>query len=150
LEHSEVKAIYNKYIREKNLRDTKQREFIIEEFLSSKKHITVEELHGQLEKRTGNIGIATIYRTLKVMCECGLANEIKLGREKARYEQSFGYEHHDHLICEKCGKFIEAKDERIEKLQKELVKKYGFSPRAHKLEIYGLCSACKQKRRKDG
>lgn len=139
---AEAKNIFFRYVKDKKLRDTKQREEIIKEFLSTDKHITAEELYYRLKKRDPNIGYATICRTLKLMSECGIANEIKLGSNKTRFEQKFEHEHHDHLICLKCGQFIEAKDNNIERLQEKLAKKYKFSSKYHKLEIYGICKKC--------
>lgn len=130
-------------LKQKGLRSTKQREIILDTFLSADRHITAEELHGMLQKKSPEIGYATVHRNLKLMCECELAEEIKIGGKKARYEQKYGHEHHDHLICTKCSRFIEVKDERIERLQDELAKANGFKPQRHKLEIYGLCRKCR-------
>jgi Fur family ferric uptake transcriptional regulator len=116
---------------------------ILDAFFKADRHITVEDLYGILQKSSPDIGYATVHRNLKLMCECGLAEEMKIGGQKARYEQKHGHEHHDHLICTKCGRLIEVKDERIERLQDELAKTNGFIPRRHKLEIYGLCRTCR-------
>lgn len=116
---------------------------ILDAFFKADRHITVEDLYGILQKKSPDIGYATVHRNLKLMCECGLAEEMKIGGQKARYEQTHGHEHHDHLICTKCGRLIEVKDERIERLQDELAEAKGFTPRRHKLEIYGLCRTCR-------
>lgn len=135
--------IFIKYLREKGLRNTKQREMILDSFLHSNKHITVEELFDTVKKKYSDIGYATVHRNLKLMCECGIADEIKIGTNKAKFEPKIGYEHHDHLICMKCGRFIEVNDDRIEKLQDKLAEANDFVPRRHKLEIYGLCKKCR-------
>lgn len=116
---------------------------ILDTFMSADRHITAEDLYGILQKKSPDIGFATVHRNLKLMCDSGLAEEIKIGGQKARYEQKYGHEHHDHLICTKCGRFIEVQDERIERLQDELAKTNGFTPQRHKLEIYGLCRKCR-------
>ncbi len=139
----EAKDIFLNYVKKKGLRHSRQREQILDAFLSSDKHITVDDLHNILKKRNPDIGYATVHRNLKLMCESGLADEIKIGNKKARYEQKYGQEHHDHLICLKCGRFIEVKDESIERLQDKLAEANDFVPRRHKLEIYGLCKKCK-------
>jgi Fur family ferric uptake transcriptional regulator len=77
------------------------------------------------------------------MCESGLAEEIKVGNKKTRYEQRYGHGHHDHLICLKCGEFTEVNDSKIERLQDKLAEANDFTPLRHKLEIYGLCKKCK-------
>ncbi len=135
--------IFMNYIKKKELRYSKQREKILDAFLSSDKHITVDELHNILKQKNPDIGYATVHRNLKLMCESGLADEIKIGNKKARYEVKIGQEHHDHLICLKCGRFIEVKDERIERLQDKLAEANDFVPQKHRLEIYGFCKKCK-------
>jgi Fur family ferric uptake transcriptional regulator len=140
---TEIKDIFGNYIKEKGLRNTRQREEILDAFFSAGRHITVDNLYNILKKKIPEIGYATVHRNLKLMCESGLAQEIKVGNKKTRYEQRYGHEHHDHLICLKCGKFIEVKDEKIERLQDKLAEGKGFIPMRHKLEIYGLCKRCK-------
>jgi Fur family ferric uptake transcriptional regulator len=138
-----AKEILTDYLREKGLRSTKQREEILSAFLSADKHITVEELFNIIKTKNPEIGYATVHRNLSLLCECGLADEIKIGTKKARYEPKLGQEHHDHLICLKCGSFIEVNDQKIEKLQDKLAAEKNFIPVRHKLEIYGICKQCK-------
>ncbi|HET6513632.1 MAG TPA: transcriptional repressor [Thermodesulfovibrionales bacterium] len=138
-----AKDIFRNCIIEKGLRNTRQREVILDAFLSANKHITVEELFNAVKKKHPEIGYATVHRNLSLFCECGLADEIKIGKQKTRYEQKVGHEHHDHLVCLKCGQFIEVHDEKIEKLQNKLAEANDFIPMRHKLEIYGMCSKCR-------
>lgn len=140
---SGAKDIFRNYIREKGLRSTRQREEILDAFFSAEKHITVEELFNAVRMKHAGIGYATVHRNLSLLCECGLADEIKIGTQKTRYEPKFGQQHHDHLICLRCGRFIEVNDNKIEKLQDKLAKKNNFIPIRHKLEIYGTCEDCK-------
>lgn len=140
---SEAKDIFLNHIKEKGLRNTRQREVILNSFLSSGKHITVEDLFGIVKKNHPEIGYATVHRNLKLMCESGLAEEIKIGTSKAKYELKYGHEHHDHLICLNCGIFIEVNNKKIEKLQEKLAEANDFIPQKHKLEIYGLCKKCR-------
>ncbi|MCX7793903.1 MAG: transcriptional repressor [Thermodesulfovibrionales bacterium] len=139
----EAKKIFREYIKKQGLRNTRQREEILDVFLSSGGHITVDELFDKVKKRDSSIGYATVHRNLNLLLEAGLAEEIKIGKEKTRYEQMHMREHHDHLICLKCGKFIEVVDENIENLQKKLAEKKEFFPVRHKLEIYGYCKRCR-------
>ncbi len=139
----EAKRIFREYIKKQGLRNTRQREEILDAFLSSGGHITVDELFDKVKKRDSSIGYATIHRNLNLLLEAGLAEEIKIGKEKTRYEQMHMREHHDHLICLKCGRFIEVFDENIEKLQNRLAEEKEFIPVRHKLEIYGYCKKCR-------
>ncbi|MBI4688744.1 MAG: transcriptional repressor [Nitrospirae bacterium] len=138
-----AREIFFAYIKDKGLRNTKQREEILDAFLSAGKHITVDDLYNILKKTDQAIGYATVHRNLKLMCECGLADEIKVGSNKTRFEQKYGHEHHDHLICLKCGRFIEVHDDKIERLQEKLSEANDFVAQRHKLEIYGLCKKCR-------
>lgn len=140
---SKATDIFKDYIKEKGLHNSRQRETILEVFLSADKHITIDELVNLVRKTYPEIGYATVDRNLKLMCECGLADEIKIGKQKTRYEQKYGHEHHDHLICMKCGRFIEVRDDKIEKLQDKLAAANDFIPQRHKLEIYGICKECR-------
>jgi Fur family ferric uptake transcriptional regulator len=140
---SNARDIFRNYIREKGLRNTRQREEIVDAFFSSEKHITVEELFAAIRMKNPSIGYATVHRNLSLLCECDLAEEIKIGNQKTRYEPKFGQKHHDHLICLKCGRFIEVNDNKIEKLQDKLAEANGFIPLRHKLEIYGTCKNCR-------
>jgi Fur family ferric uptake transcriptional regulator len=138
----EAKEIFLGFIKKKGLRATRQREEILRAFFSAGKHITVDDLYALVKKKNPDIGYATVHRNLKFLCECGLAEEIKVGNKKARYEVKYGHRHHDHLICVKCGEFTEVNDEKIERLQDKLAEANGFTPLRHRLEIYGLCKKC--------
>ena len=91
------------------------------------------------------IGYATVYRTLKLLKECGLAYERHFGDGVSRYEVAWDDEHHDHLICIDCGKIVEFEDEGIEKLQHDVAAKHGFTLVRHRLELYGMCPDCQAK-----
>jgi Fur family ferric uptake transcriptional regulator len=138
-----AREILGNYVKDKGLRNTRQRDAILDAFLSADKHITVEELLDIVRTANPEIGYATVHRNLRLMTECGLADEIKIGKQKMRYELKLGHEHHDHLICIKCGRFIEVHDDKIEKLQEKLAAANDFTPVRHKLEIYGICKKCK-------
>ena len=86
---------------------------------------------------------ATVYRTLKLLAECGVASERRFGDGLSRYELADdGDEHHDHLICTNCGEITEFEDPRIEKLQDSIAVKHGFKLTSHKHEMYGICAKC--------
>ncbi len=132
------------YMAKKGLRSTNQRRVIAEAFFDGPNHVTIEELLAQVRDVDSRIGYATVYRTLKLFTECGIAAERNFGDGPSRYELSdhSTNHHHDHLICVECGKIIEFHDERIEDLQDQITKKLGFKVQSHKHEIYGLCKEC--------
>jgi Fur family ferric uptake transcriptional regulator len=138
---------FRDYLKKKGLKFTPERELILKEVFSLHKHFDVEALFGILRKKDRTISRATIYRTLPLLIESGLIREALRCRDRVYYELIFGHPHHDHLLCIGCGKVIEFRNERLEKLQKEVCKKYGFKPIEHRLGIKGYCKKCQKKMR---
>ncbi len=134
--------ILEKFIREKGLRYTPQRDEILRTFLSVERHLSADELHRIVKNKNPNIGYTTVYRTMKLLEEAGLCNEVDFGDGISRFEHQYGHEHHDHLICIKCGSYTEVVKPAIEKLQERLAKERRFIPLKHKLQIFGICSKC--------
>ncbi len=134
-----------KFLQQKDLKYTGQRRVILESFLKTETHFTVEDLYAKVKEVNQSIGYTTVYRTLKLFTECGLANEIRFEDGVTRYEHRFGHEHHDHLICVKCGLLIEVVEPEIEELQETLARKHNFSIEHHRMEIYGVCEKCQVK-----
>ena len=128
MKKDKVMDLFVGYLREKVLQITKQREEIFRCFLSTDTHLSVEELYSLVRKKDPKVGQTTVFRTLKLLCEADIAKEVDFGGRVQRYEVKYGHKHHDHLVCTKCGEFIEAVDERIEELQDKLCKKFGFIP----------------------
>lgn len=137
--------VFENYIRNKNLKHSEQRIQILGIFLKSERHLTADELYRTVKKKNPSIGSATIYRTIKLFCESGLCRKLKLEDGTSRYEHLYGHEHHDHLICMKCGKFVEVMSPEIEKLQKKLAIEKGFLLKRHRLEMQGICKKCRSK-----
>jgi Fur family transcriptional regulator, ferric uptake regulator len=137
------KKMFNDFAASKGLRSTRQRDIILEVFLSTHQHISVEELYLKIKASNPGVGHATVYRTLKLFVESGLAREILLHDGQTRYEHVIVGKHHDHLVCTNCNSIIEFEDATIEKLQEEIAARHGFQIKNHKMEIYGFCAACK-------
>lgn len=144
MEWRKEEAMFDYYLRSKNRKHSGQRKGIMRIFLSIDKHLTANELYRIVQNKYPSVGYATIYRTLKLLCECGLCRELKLDDGTTRYEHLYGHRHHDHLICTKCGQFVEVVDPDIERLQERLFKLHGFHPQRHRLELYGICKRCKK------
>jgi Fur family ferric uptake transcriptional regulator len=140
----EKKKLFNSFALSKGLRSTRQRDVILDIFLSTHQHVSVEELYLKIKASNTGTGYATVYRTLKLFVEAGLAREILLHDGQTRYEHVSAGEHHDHLVCTGCNSIIEFEDETIEKLQNEIAARHGFQIKNHKMEIYGLCATCRQ------
>ncbi len=140
----EMITIFQDYLQQNGLRLTSQRELIARTFFQNRGHISTEEIYRQVRKIAPGIGFATTYRTMKLLAESGLASLRRFGEGFSRYEPAGTAEHHDHLICTKCGKIIEFENDRIEALQKSVARRHGFHVTDHKLEVYGLCRKCRQ------
>lgn len=141
------KHTFNQFAVKRGLRSTRQRDLILDVFLSSHDHVSVEELYLKVKSSHPGIGQATVYRTLKLFVEAGLAREMTLSDGQTRYEHLLAGEHHDHLICTGCGKIIEFEDETIERLQNEIASRHGYTISSHRLELYGVCPVCKGENR---
>ena len=127
------------------LRSTSQRDAILDIFVSAGQHLSAEELYARVKKVHPGIGYATVYRTLKLFAEAGLAQERRFEDGFTRYEHTNPDAHHDHLICKNCGVILEFENERIEALQQDVARKHHFKVQNHKLELYGLCAGCQKK-----
>ncbi len=128
------------YLTSQGLKSTAQRRLITEVFFDAAhrhEHPTVEELYLRVRARDPSVGHATVYRTLKLLVDSGLAEPRRLGDNQTRYEPEIPGEHHDHLVCTECGAIIEFEDHRIEALQLEVARGYGLELADHRMVLYG-------------
>lgn len=139
---SEEKEIFLRYIQQYGLRRTIQRDLILEIFLRTEEHLSSEDLYNIVKKEDPTIGQTTVYRTLKLLTESGLAREVRFGDGITHYEHHYNHEHHDHLVCVVCGKIIEFHAGQIKTLQNEIAAEHGFEPTQYRLQIWGNCAEC--------
>lgn len=147
---NELYRMFENYLASKHLKHSQPRWEIMDTFLKADRHLTAEELYHLVKKKNSGVGSATVYRTLKLMCESGLCRELKFGDGSTRYERLQGKAHHDHLICTHCGSFVEVFDPEIESLQEKLFKLHGYHPQWHRLELYGICKDCRKPQKRAG
>ena len=138
----DAKVKFDQFLIKKGLRQTKQRDEIVDVFLRMERHLSTQDLFDIVRKKDKDVGYATVSRTLKLLAESGLCRVVDFGDGVQRFEHKYRHEHHDHLICSKCGKFVEIYSKKLEKLQEELVRKHGYIQKYHKLDIFGLCPRC--------
>lgn len=141
-EFKKEKEIFLEHIQKAGLRRTAQRDLILEIFLRTEDHLTSEDLYWLVQKEDPTVGHTTVYRTLKLLTEAGLAREVRFGDNKTYYEHHYNHQHHDHMICTECGVVIEFFSEEIENLQDQMADKFGFKPTHHSLRMWGVCSDC--------
>ena len=141
------KEIFFEHLKRSGYKRTAQRELILDVFLDTEGHSSAEELYQIIKARDPHVGATTVYRTLKLLAECGLAREERLGDGRTRYEHLYNHQHHDHLICTQCGALIEFYSEVIENKQDEIARQYQFRPTNHSLRIFGICFECQVRQR---
>ncbi len=133
-----LKERWKEYLRHHNMNTTQQRELIVDQFLRCQDHVSIDELLARVRKRNKKIGYATVYRTLKLLVDSGVAAQRRFGDGQARFEVTG--DHHDHLICAKCGLILEFEDDDIERLQEQIAERLGgFKVVRHRHELYALC-----------
>jgi len=130
------------YMVEQGKKNTRQRDLIVDVFLEVEGHHSLQELQVLVRQRVGTVGYATVYRTMKLLMDAGVAVERHFGSDAARFELAEFGTHHDHLICEACGKIVEFEDPVIEERQDQIARRHGFQVNRHRHEIYGLCAGC--------
>jgi len=136
-------------LKQNTLKFTKQRELILKFLYDNDGHFTPEDIYMLIKKAYPdvNIGIATVYRTLTLLENEGIASSISFGTQGKKYELGLK-SHHDHLICSSCGDIIEFFDETIEAQQEKIAKKYNFLMTDHTMKIIGLCEKCQKNGKK--
>lgn len=142
VQHERFEA-FKRALKERSLKSTAQRDDIARVFFASNRHSSVEELYQAVRKVNPRVGYATVYRTVRLLRECGLAAERHFYDGEARFENVEAEHHHDHLICERCGRIVEFANDSIEELQEKIAEQLGFVISRHKMELYGICSSCR-------
>lgn len=141
----ELKNQYQQYIKNNNLKSSKRRDFIFDHIIENMGHFTIDDIYQQTLKIDPDIGIATIYRTIRLLVDSGILAEHTFGEKKGFYEiNNYSSPDHGHLICIVCGKIIEFQCEFMENCQKNLTKKHEFKINSHKFEIFGICNECQK------
>jgi Fur family ferric uptake transcriptional regulator len=140
----EEKQVLAAHLVRHGLKRSAQREVILDAFLRAGRHVSVEELLRIVRRRRADVGRTTIYRSLKLFKEAGLASELTYGGE-ARFEPLWNRDHHDHFICGTCGEIFEFKSPEIEHIQETIARRIGFVIEGHRHHILGRCRKCAAK-----
>lgn len=132
----------SEYMERKGMRSTSQRRLVSHVFFRTGGHLSIDEMLMLVRREDPKVGYATVYRTLKLLVECGLASERQFDDTVTRFERAERDGHHDHLICLQCKRIVEFEDDEIERLQDLLAARHGFTLVSHKHELYGVCDQC--------
>ena len=134
--------LFKTFLKENQFKCTPERETILKTVFATHRHFDADELVDLLRRKHKKISRATVYRTLDLMAKAGLVQGMELGKSRKMYEHTLGHKHHDHLICEECGRTIEFDDGVIELLQQKVCERLNFQARGHNLRIFGRCERC--------
>lgn len=139
--------IFSDYLARHHKRRTPERFAILDCAMRSTDHFTIDAFHSTLENEGFHVSVATIYSTLELLVDCGLVRRHRFGSDSARYERTAGIANHLHLVCTRCGKVKEVRDQKL--CEDISMRRYsGFSSGYFSLNIYGLCRACQKRDRK--
>jgi Fur family ferric uptake transcriptional regulator len=128
------------FLAHKNLRLTGQRRAIIETVFSTEQHFTADQLLEWSRRRDKSVSRATVYRTLPLLTESGLVREVDFGKDHKVYDPNYAERpHHNHIVCQECGRIIEFESGEIEQLEDEISQRLGFTVKAHRLQITASC-----------
>ena len=140
--HHTEKEQFKKLFCQEKIDHFEERFDILKVFLQTERHLTANELHQMLVEQGFSFDIGFVRETLKLMCGFGFARKNSFDNGKVRYEHLHLGQHHDHMICTKCRRIIEFKNDALEALQAETARSFGFHMLQHKMEIYGICASC--------
>ena len=147
---SEEQEVFLKHIQRKGLKRTAQRDLILDIFLRTEEHLSSEDLYRLVQKEDPSVGQTTVYRTLKLLSEAGLAREVRFGDNRTHYEHNYKHQHHDHMICSECGRIIEFFSAELEALKDAMAAKHRFHITQHLLRIIGICAECRRAMKEAG
>jgi Fur family ferric uptake transcriptional regulator len=139
-----AEKFFVQYLRDNNLKVTKERLMLLEELFGSSGHLDADSLLFQLRSQGKHVSRATIYRTLDLLVQCGLARKSRLGREHYVYEKVTPGKRHDHMVCTGCGRIIEFYDADLDERQRQVCLEPNFRPSFYSLQIQGLCQECQR------
>jgi len=131
-------------LKESGVRITPQRHAVLEYLLNSMSHPTADEIYKALEGKFPNMSVATVYNNLRVLREIGLVRELTYGDSSSRFESNMS--EHYHVICNSCGKIVDFQYPSLNEVESLAEKVTGFDVSHHRLEIYGICEECSEKK----
>jgi len=141
----EAESVFHNHLHRVGLKHTGQRDTILRTFLDTRDHLSTDDLYRLVRKQDERIGFTTVYRTLKLLAECGLASEVAFHDGIARYEHQYNRRNHHHMVCTECGSSVEFFSTDIERIEREMGRKHKYLTTRHTFQIYGVCDACRKK-----
>lgn len=140
--HEQEKKQFKRLFQQQGVDQFDLRLQVLEAFLKLEHHVTIKDIQIQLKADGAGLDDGFVFNSMALLCRFGFATKIEFDDRETQYEHRHLGLHHDHMVCTKCGRVLEFKDEAIEKQQLKLADAYGFHMLQHKMEIYGICSQC--------
>ncbi|MBE2186376.1 MAG: transcriptional repressor [Rhodothermales bacterium] len=151
--HTEqAREVFRTFLRERGQRQTPERFAVLEALYHTGDHVDADALYQHLrDEADASVSRATVYNTLDLLVEAGLATRHQFDGSHARYERAYAYAQHDHLICTDCGHIYEFCDPRLHDTQQMIGQILGFAVARHSLTLYGQCrrDACPNRAESD-
>src|SRR3974377_1144197 len=135
----EAQEILHRHLKGVGLKQTAQRDTILRTFLETRDHLSTDELHRLVRRKDPRIGFTTVYPTLKLLADCGLASAVAFQDGVARYEHQYNRRSHHHMVCSECGTSVEFFSKEIDRMGQEIGRKHRFITTRHLFQIYGIC-----------
>ena len=144
--HKQEKAQFKKLFKQDRIDRFNDRLAVLEVFLRTEHHVTANDLTDLVKQNGHRLSAEFVTDTIELMCRYGFAQKNRFNNGEPRYEHRHLGQHHDHMICTKCRKIIEFEDSHLEQLQLKIAAAKGFHLLQHKMELYGLCRQCLERR----
>ncbi len=144
----EIEASIIKALRGKGYKATPQRIAISQFALSNREHPTAQRIYSEVRKTYPTVSLATVYKTIQILKEAGLIQELNLPRKQARFDCDM--EPHINLVCLRCGSIRDLKDPAVKEMVLKAVSAENFAAKGYSFDIYGICQSCDRKSALDG
>src|SRR3954470_4123175 len=141
----EAEDIFHTHLKRVGLKHTEQRDTILRTFLETRDHLSTDELHRLVKKKDARIGFTTVYRTLKLLSDFGLASAVSFHHGVARFEHQYNRRSPHHMVCTESGGSVEFFSPEVGKLEQEIGRKHRYFTTRHTFQIYGVCEECRKK-----
>ncbi len=144
--HRQEKEQFKRLFKQEHIDNFENRFKVLDAFLKTERHVTARELEEMLRESGHSLTLGFIEETLDLIRGFGFAHGYRFDNGDTRYEHLHLGQHHDHMICTKCRKIIEFRENALENLQLKVAEAHGFHMLQHKMEIYGICTDCLKER----
>lgn len=134
--------LFREFLRDRGLKYTAEREMILQAVMRTDEHFEAEQLLLTMRQQSRRVGKATVYRTLKLLVECGIVKEVHFSNKQVHYEHTYGQDPHDHMVCRRCGRIIEFDARAVARLRTVIASEHRFHALSHRFQVLGLCEAC--------